>query len=141
MLSHVTLGSNDLVRSRRFYDAVMGVLGARPALSLNFNSERILYQHAGSLLVLATPLNGEAASAANGGTIGLLMASPAQVDAFHAAALANGGASCEEPPGVRETPAGSLYLAYLRDPDGNKLCAFHTLADSAPTLDTAVASS
>lgn len=125
MYSHVVLGSNDLARSRRFYDAVMAVIGFEPGLEVDYNSPRLLYQHNGGLLGIATPLDGKPATSANGGTIGLLMNSPAQVDAFHAAALANGGTTCEDPPGPRETPAGSLYLAYVRDPDGNKLCAFH----------------
>ncbi len=127
MFSHVTLGSNDLARSKVFYDAVMGVLGAGPGMEVNFNSPRIVYQHDGCRLALVVPLNGQLATAGNGGTVGLLMSSPEQVEAFHAAALANGGTPCEEPPGKRELPVGSLYLAYVRDPDGNKLCAFHAL--------------
>ncbi|WP_341645033.1 VOC family protein [Thauera sp. SDU_THAU2] len=128
MFSHVNLGSNDLARSRRFYDAVLAVIGARSGLELNFNSPRILYQHKGCLLVITTPLDGQPATPANGGTTGFLMDGPEQVESFHAAALANGGTTCEDPPGERKTPAGSLYLAYVRDPDGNKLCAFHNLA-------------
>jgi hypothetical protein len=55
------------------------------------------------------------------------MASPEQADAWHAAGLAASGTACEDPPGVREGAAGKLYLAYLRDPDGNKLCALHRM--------------
>jgi catechol 2,3-dioxygenase-like lactoylglutathione lyase family enzyme len=62
---------------------------------------------------------------ANGATIGFKCASPEQVVAFHDAAVAAGGVSIEEPPGLRDNGVGPLYLAYVRDPDGNKLCALH----------------
>lgn len=125
--SHVTLGSNDLTRSRRFYDAVFGAIGGPSGTDFVYGSPRVMYRHDGFLLAVVQPLNGEPATAGNGSTIGLLIDSPEQVDAFHAAAMANGGTTCEDPPGKRETPAGGLYLAYVRDPDGNKLCAFHKL--------------
>lgn len=127
MYSHVTLGSNDLARSKRFYDAVLGAAGAEPGVEVAFGSPRLMYQNKGLFFAVVQPLNGQPATAANGGTIGFLIDSPEQVEAFHAAALANGGTTCEDPPGKRETPAGALYLAYVRDPDGNKLCAFHQL--------------
>ena len=73
----------------------------------------------------AVGINGESACHGNGGTIGFNVQSPEQADAFHAAGLANGGTTCEEPPGFRDGPVGWLYLAYLRDPDGNKICALH----------------
>ena len=76
---------------------------------------------------VTTPINGQPATAGNGATIGFAANSPEQVDAWHAAGLAAGGSSCEDPPGVREGSVGRLYLAYLRDPDGNKLCALHRL--------------
>lgn len=72
---------------------------------------------------MSRPINGEPATFANGGTIGFTASSPAVVDAWHAAGVAAGGMSCEDPPGPRESRLGKLYLAYLRDPDGNKLCA------------------
>lgn len=128
MFSHVNVGSNDLERSKRFYDAVLGVMGAEPGFRLDFNSPRVVYRHNGSLLVVTRPLNGEAATPANGGTIGFLVDDINNIDAWHAAAVANGGTACEDPPGLRETPVGQLYLAYVRDPDGNKLCAFHNVA-------------
>ena len=72
--------------------------------------------------------DGEPATHGNGSTIGFAAADPAAADAWHAAGLANGGTTCEDPPGVREGTAGKLYLAYLRDPSGNKICALHRLA-------------
>ncbi len=128
MFSHVNVGSNDLTRAKRFYDAVLGVIGVAPGVPMDFNSPRVMYQHKGCLFVVGRPINGLPATYANGGTIGLLIDGPEQVEAFHAAALANGGVTCEDPPGRRDTPAGALYLAYVRDPDGNKLCAFHKLS-------------
>ncbi|VWB08137.1 glyoxalase [Burkholderia lata] len=125
MFSHVNLGSNDLARSRKFYDAVLAVVGAAPGADIDFNSPRIVYQHDDCLLVITSPLDGKPASIANGGTIGFAIGSIEQVEAFHAAALAHGGSTCEDPPGERSTPFGAFYLAYVRDPDGNKLCAFH----------------
>ena len=83
--------------------------------------------HNGGLFIVTTPINGEPATHANGGTIGFAMDNPAQADAWHAAGVAAGGATCEDPPGVREGGFGKLYLAYLRDPDGNKLCALHRM--------------
>ncbi|MDO5624032.1 MAG: VOC family protein [Pseudomonadota bacterium] len=127
MFSHVILGSNDLERSRTFYDAVLSVIGVAPGVDVDLHSPRIFYRHKGGMLGIATPLNGQPATPANGGTVGFLMDSPEQVHAFHAAALGHGGTTCENPPGQRETPGGSLYLAYVRDPDGNKLCALHKL--------------
>ncbi len=75
--------------------------------------------------VITTPINGAPATQGNGSTIGFAVQSPEQGNAFHAAGVANGGTTCEDPPGFREGPAGKIYLAYLRDPDGNKICALH----------------
>ena len=74
---------------------------------------------------MTTPINGEPATHGNGSTIGFVVQSAEQGDAFDAAGLAHGGTRCEEPPGFRDGGVGSLYLAYLRDPDGNKICALH----------------
>jgi catechol 2,3-dioxygenase-like lactoylglutathione lyase family enzyme len=126
MFSHVALGTNDIAKSKTFYDAVLGVVGANPAFF--DDNGRAIYMHNGGVLLLTAPINGAPASCANGGTIGFGMASPEQADAWHAAGIANGGTSCEDPPGVREGGAGKLYLAYLRDPDGNKLCAMYRMA-------------
>ena len=124
MFSHVMIGSNDLEASRKFYDATLGAMGARPASE---NNGRLVYMHGGGMLLITTPINGEPACAANGGTIGFAASSPEVADAWHAAGLASGGTACEDAPGVREASFGRLYLAYLRDPSGNKLCALHRL--------------
>lgn len=127
MFNHVMLGSNDLERSMRFYDAVLGVLGAGTPVRNTAASghDRLFYRHNGSTLGLTQPINGEPATFANGGTLGFKCDSPEQVHAFHDAAVAHGGTSIEHPPGLRQHGAGAYYLAYVRDPDGNKLCAIH----------------
>lgn len=127
MFSHVMVGSNDIERSRRFYDAVLGVLGAGEPLrnTAKTGHERLFYRHDGQTFCVSQPIDGAAATFANGGTIGFRCASPQQVQAFHDAAVAHGGTSIEEPPGLREGKLGAMYLAYVRDPDGHKLCALH----------------
>ncbi len=127
MFSHIMVGSNDIERSKRFYDAVLGVLGAKePVRNLNATGHtRLFYRHEGNTFCVVQPINDEPATAANGGTIGFKCQSPEQVQAFHDTAVAHGGVSIEEPPGLREGPMGALYLAYVRDPDGNKLCALY----------------
>ena len=124
MFSHVMLGSNDIERSRKFYDAVLGTLGANPGFVDPMG--RLIYAHDGSLLLFSKPLDGKPATHANGGTLGFNIATPEQADAWHAAGVANGGTTCEDPPGLRGEMG--FYLAYLRDPDGNKLCALHRVA-------------
>lgn len=123
MFSHIMVGSDDIERSKTFYDATLGALGAKPG-SVD-DKGRLLYMHGGGLFMVSEPINGKPACHANGGTIGFACATQEQADAWHAAGVANGGTSCEDPPGVRESGFGKLYLAYLRDPDGNKLCALH----------------
>lgn len=123
MFSHIMVGSNDIERSKKFYDAVLGALGAKPAIV--DDKGRLIYMHNNGLFLVTTPINGQPATGANGGTIGFACESQAQADAWHAAGVANGGTTCEDPPGVREGGFGKLYLAYLRDPDGNKICALH----------------
>lgn len=122
MFSHVMLGVNDLEKSRQFYDALLGALGIEPGVA---NKQRYFYRSASGTFAITTPINGEAACVGNGTTIGFHAASAAQADAFHAAGVAHGGSTCENPPGWRESPSGALYLAYLRDPDGHKICALH----------------
>ena len=127
MFSHVMVGSNDIERSKRFYDALLGVLGAAEPLrnTAATGHARLFYRHDGATFCVSEPIDGQAASAANGGTIGFKCSSPEQVQAFHDTAVAHGGTSIEQAPGLRESRMGNLYLAYVRDPDGNKLCALH----------------
>lgn len=124
MYSHLTIGSNDLAKSKVFYDAIFAAMGG-PAGNLMPEAGRLLYMHNGGMLMICTPINGEPATHANGGTVGLAMTSPEQVEAWHAAGVANGGTTCEDPPGVRDLGHMKLHLAYLRDPDNNKLCAMY----------------
>jgi len=126
MYSHVFVGSNDLDRSKAFYDALFGAVGGKPGTM--DPKGRLIYVHNGGMFMVTKPIDGQPATAANGGTIGFAMASPAEADAWHAAGVAAGGTAIEDPPGVRSADFGDLYLAYLRDPDGNKLCALHRVA-------------
>ena len=119
MFSHVMVGANDLERSRKFYDALFG----KPART--DDKGRLSYGRRGVIFMVSKPINGEPASYGNGSTIGFAFDTPEEVDAWHAAGCAAGGTNCEDPPGYRENPFGKLYLAYLRDPDGNKLCGLH----------------
>ena len=127
MFSHVMVGTSDIERSKAFYDAVLGTLGAGEPLRNNARTghARLFYRHNGGTFCVSEPINGEVASFANGSTIGFKCDSPEQVHRFHDIAVAHGGTSIEDPPGMRDTPMGTLYLAYVRDPDGNKLCALH----------------
>ena len=122
MFSHVMVGTSDVDRSKRFYDAVFGTLGVGPG---HLDRHRIFWRSKTGVFAATLPINGEPQTVGNGSTIGFTCTSPAQVDAWHAAGVDNGGTSCENPPGIREGTTGKLYLAYLRDPDGNKLCAMH----------------
>ena len=120
MFSHVMLGARDLEQSRQFYDALLGALCHARCVA---NKSRYFYRRAGGNFCITLPINGEAACHGNGSTLGFAATSPEQVDAAHAAGVAAGGVSCENPPGWRELGNGvRLYLAYLRDPAGNKLC-------------------
>jgi catechol 2,3-dioxygenase-like lactoylglutathione lyase family enzyme len=117
------IGSNDLARSKIFYDAVFGAVGAKPGIQ--DEKGRLVYMHGGAVFLVTRPIDGGPATHGNGTTIGFAVSGPAQADAWHAAGVAHGGTAIEDPPGVRESGMGALYLAYLRDPDGNKLCALH----------------
>ena len=127
MFNHIMIGSNDIERSKRFYDAVLMVLGAGEPLRNTASSghARIFYRHDGSTFCVTEPINGDQATCANGGTIGFKCTSPEQVQEFHDTAIAHGGKTIEDAPGLREGNLGALHLAYVRDPDGNKLCAIH----------------
>jgi catechol 2,3-dioxygenase-like lactoylglutathione lyase family enzyme len=124
MFSHIMVGTNDLEKAKSFYDALLGTLGIPPGM---VDRHRVFYRTKTGIFSVSKPIDGEPATAANGGTIGFVAATPEQADAWHATGIANGGATCEDPPGVREIPTGKFYLAYLRDLDGNKLCALHRM--------------
>jgi catechol 2,3-dioxygenase-like lactoylglutathione lyase family enzyme len=124
MFSHVMVGSNDMERSKRFYDALFDAIGAKPGRE---DDKGVNYLHKGALFMVRPPKNGEAATHANGATIGFTIDNPEQVKAWHDAGVAAGGTSIEDPPGIRQGTFGPLYLAYLRDPDGNKLCGLHRM--------------
>jgi catechol 2,3-dioxygenase-like lactoylglutathione lyase family enzyme len=122
MFSHMMVGSNDIARSKKFYDATFSAMGGRAGST--DPKGRLVYMHNGGIFIVTPPINGEPATHGNGCTIGLAM-TPEQADAWHRAGVENGGTAIEDAPGER---AGSgLYLAYLRDPDGNKLCALHRM--------------
>lgn len=125
MYSHIMVGSNDLDKSTGFYDAVLGTVGSAPAMD---GGDRKFWMTETGIFAVTKPIDGKAATTANGATIGFACATTEQVDKFHAAGVAAGGTSIEDPPGWRETDFGPLYLCYLRDPDGNKLCGFHKKA-------------
>ena len=125
MFSHIMVGSNDIARSKKFYDALFTAMGG--SLGTEDARGRLAYAHNGGRFMVSKPIDGKPASHANGGTIGFSINGPEQVDAWHKAGVANGGTSIEDPPGVRQGAAGELYLAYLRDPDGNKLCALYRM--------------
>ncbi len=126
MFSHVMIGSNDIARSKVFYDALLATTGG--SAGTTDPKGRLVYSHNGGRLIVTPPIDGAPATGANGGTIGFAIDTPAGVDAWHAAGAANGGTAIEDPPGERKGSSGSLYLAYLRDPDGNKLCGLHRMA-------------
>ena len=129
MYSHMMVGSNDIARSKTFYDAVFAALGGKPGFQ--DDKGRLIYMHGGGVFMVSPPIDGGPATHANGATIGFSADSPAHADAWHEAGVKNGGVPIEEPPGVRSASFGDLYLAYLRDPDGNKLCAMHRLRKAA----------
>ena len=121
MYSHNMVGSNDIERSKKFYDALFGAMGGKPGIT--DDKGRLIYMHNGGIFLVTEPIDGKPATAGNGCTIGFAMDSPEQADAWHKAGVEAGGKAIEDPPGVRSGGMGDLYLAYLRDPDGNKLCA------------------
>ena len=125
MFSHVMVGSNDIDRSRRFYDALFTATGGRPGRI--DDKGRLIYLNNGGVFMVTPPIDGQPATHGNGCTIGFAVDGPEQAHVWHEAGLANGGTAIEDPPGVRGNAFGQLYLAYLRDPDGNKICALHRM--------------
>ena len=122
MFSHIMVGANDVAVSKKFYDAVLGAIGVPPGKQ--DDKGRVFYMTKAGVFAISKPINGAPAGGANGGTIGFAVDSPEKAKAWHAAGVANGGTTCEDPPGERP----GAYLAYLRDPAGNKICALHRLA-------------
>ena len=120
MFSHVMIGTNDLEKSKTFYDAVLGAIGVKPGF---VDGNRVFWRTKTGTFGVSKPINGEPATHANGGTIGFAVDTPEQAHAWHEAGVANGGTAIENPPGIRKGATMELYLAYLRDPDGNKICA------------------
>ncbi|MXP48364.1 VOC family protein [Altererythrobacter luteolus] len=120
MFSHVMLGADDIDASKKFYDACFKALGGREGMV--DPKGRVMYVHNDGIFMLTKPIDGQPASCGNGSTIGFAVESTEQADAWHEAGLANGGTAIEDPPGVREGAGMKLYLAYLRDPAGNKIC-------------------
>ena len=129
MFSHIMVGANDIEESKLFYDKVLGVLGSAPgALTVNpTGHKRYMYAVGDIMFLISEPIDDSPASHGNGGTIGFSADSPETADAWHEAGVNNGGITCEDPPGVREGEGMKFYLAYLRDPSGNKLCALHNM--------------
>ncbi|MFT5720965.1 MAG: catechol 2,3-dioxygenase-like lactoylglutathione lyase family enzyme [Motiliproteus sp.] len=125
MFSHIMVGANDVQESKAFYDAILGTLGY--GAGVIDPKGRCFYVNDSNVFAITKPIDAQPAGHGNGGTIGFSASTPAAADAWHAAGLANGGTACEEAPGVRESPMGALYLAYLLDPAGNKICALHRM--------------
>ena len=125
MFSHIMLGANDIEKSKKFYDATLSALGHEPGAA--DPKGRVFWITKTGIFSISKPINGEPACHGNGSTTGFAAASTAAADAWHAAGLANGGTACEDPPGPRAGTTGQIYLAYLRDPAGNKVCALHRI--------------
>lgn len=123
MFSHVMIGADDIPAAKKFYDACFAALGAREGII--DPGGRLMYIHKDNIFMLTNPIDGEVASCGNGFTLGFAADSEEQANAWHEAGLANGGTAIEDPPGIREGAGMKLYLAYLRDPAGNKVCAMH----------------
>ncbi|MDN3644592.1 VOC family protein [Pontixanthobacter aestiaquae] len=127
MLNHIMIGSGDIEKSKSFYNAVLGVLGAgEPMAHVNDTGQtRLFYSHDGSTFSISEPINGKPVEPSNGSTIGFACNSPEQIQELHDVAVANGGTSIEDPPGLREGSMGPMYLCYFTDPDGHKICGIH----------------
>ena len=123
MFSHIMVGSNDIDRSKKFYDGLFASIGGKEGRA--DDKGRLAYLNRDGVFMVTPPINGEAATHGNGTTIGFNLDSPEEVRTWQEAGVAAGGTAIEDPPGIRSNAFGSLYLAYLRDPDGNKLCGLH----------------
>jgi len=123
MLAYVMVGTNNVKRSAKFYDAALAPLGLvrtwADNRSLGYSPKNAPKK---SMFYVTKPFNKKPASFGNGTMISLAAKSRRAVEGFHAAALANGGTD-EGKPGPRPAD-GSNYVTYARDPDGNKICAY-----------------
>ena len=126
MFSHIMVGANDMEASKVFYDAVLGAIGYEPGVI--DPKGRCFYVTKTGIFSISIPIDGVSAGPGNGSTVGFNVDSPEIGDAWHAAGIANGGTTCEDLPGVRDGGVAKLYLAYLRDPSGNKICALHRVS-------------
>jgi catechol 2,3-dioxygenase-like lactoylglutathione lyase family enzyme len=129
MFSHVMIGSNDIDRSKKFYDALFTATGGREGRV--DPKGRVMYLKDGGIFIITRPIDGQPATHGNGCTLGFSVTGPEQAHAWHEAGIAAGGTPIEDAPGVRSGMGVNLYLAYLRDPDGNKLCAMHRMPADA----------
>jgi len=125
MFSHVMLGANNIQESKKFYDAILGVLGCPPGVI--DEKGRCFYFTKTGVFAISLPIDGKPASKGNGSTIGFAAKNEKEVEAWQATGIANGGIACEDPPGIREGTGMKLYLAYLLDPAGNKICALYRM--------------
>ncbi|MXO86120.1 VOC family protein [Altererythrobacter aurantiacus] len=127
MFNHIMIGTNDIDKAKAFYEAVLKVIGGGKAIDNTTadGTKRVFFMHGGNTLALSQPIDGQAATCANGMTIGFKCDSPEQVKELHDVAVANGGTSIEDPPGLRETTMGPIHLSYFRDLDGHKICGIH----------------
>ena len=128
MFNHIMIGTNDIEKSKAFYEKVLAVLGGRGAIDNTSASgpQRAIFIHDGNTFMLTQPIDGEAATCANGMTIGFKCDSPEQVKELHDVAVANGATSIEGPPGPRDAgQLGTMHLSYFRDLDGHKICGIH----------------
>ena len=127
MINHVMIGTNDIDKSKAFYEKVLGVLGVKGGIDNTSPSghKRVLFMHDGDVFMLSQPIDDGEATSANGMTIGFKCTSMEQVKELHDVAVANGGTSIEDPPGPRTSEMGTMNLSYFRDLDGHKICGIH----------------
>ena len=114
MIGYTTVGTNDMEKSKAFYDAVLGELGHKPGVM--DPKGRCFYFTSSGVFSISKPIDGEEATHGNGSTVGFAADSPEAADRWHAAGLAHGGVTCEDPPGVRPGAKGDLYLAAVSMP-------------------------
>ena len=127
MFNHIMIGTNDIEKSKAFYEKVLKVIGVEGAMDNTLDSgiKRVFFMHGGNVLALSQPIDGEPATCANGMTIGFKCNSLNQVKELHDVAVANGATSIEDPPGPRTSEMGTMNLSYFRDLDGHKICGIH----------------